>query len=290
MFKKIFQLKFYFLFIIFVLVLGSSFISIQTLAEAAHEEIDLEIFGINFGKADLSGLSLPLITVLVAIVDGFNPCAMWVLLFLISLLLEEKNVLKRWLLGGIFLLVSGFSYYLFLTAWLNINELIGFIAWTRAIIALIAVGIGLWSIRSYFLEKDESGCKVGEKVEKQKTFKKLQGIVSQKNIWISILGIVILAFSVNLFELLCSAALPAIYTNLLATQEVVGLSKHAYLLLYVLIFMLDDLLIFAIAMFTLQATGISTKYNRLVQLISGIIMLLFGFWITYEVAVGIRLL
>jgi hypothetical protein len=227
----------------------------------------------------------------VAFIDGFNPCAMWVLLFLISLLLEVEDKFKKWTLGIVFLLTSGVSYFFFLAAWLEINELIGLIPWTRGIIALFAWGAGIWSIKSYLDEKDkDSGCKVAGNEDRQKMFAKLKKIVLEQSFILSIIGIIFLALSVNLFELLCSAALPATYTNVLASQDVTGLAKYAYLLFYVIVFMIDDIIIFAIAMITMQVTGISTKYNRLSKLIGGIVMMLLAAWITIEVMQGMGLL
>jgi hypothetical protein len=266
--------------------------SLDVLASSSSDNIiSLEIFGLSFGEVDLSQYSLPVITFLVAFIDGFNPCAMWVLLFLISLLLEVEDKFKKWTLGLVFLITSGISYFFFLAAWLEINELIGLIPWTRGLIALFAWGAGIWSIKSYLDEKDkESGCKVAGNEDRQKMFAKLKKIVLEQSFILSIIGIILLALSVNLFELLCSAALPATYTNVLASQDVTGLAKYAYLLFYVLVFMIDDIIIFAVAMITMQVTGISTKYNRLSKLIGGIVMMLLATWITIEVMQGLGLL
>jgi len=245
------------------------------------ESIDLDIFGLNFGQVDLSNFSLPIVTIVIGIIDGFNPCAMWILLFLISILIEEEKVWKRWLLGGIFLGVSGLAYFAFLTAWLNINLLIGLNVWVKILVSLVAFLVAVISLKDF--QKEQSGCKVGDQVEKKELAGKIKGIIKNQNIWLASIGIAILALSVNIFELVCSAALPAVYTNLLASQDITGLIRYMYLGLYALFFMLDDLLIFGIAMFTLQATGISKKYNKWIKLISGIVMLILAFWLAYQV-------
>jgi len=258
----------------------------------AQETVPIEIFGLYFGSFDALSVSIPILTFFVALIDGFNPCAMWVLLFLISLLLDMKEAWKRWYLGAVFLLTTAVAYYLFLLSWLKINELIGLIPITRALIAIAAWVVGFWTINSYLQNRkqEQTGCKVGEAEERKKMFSRIREILQRQNLaWMTI-GIIILAFSVNLFELLCSAALPATYTNVLASQGIDGLGKYLYLLLYVIIFALDDFLIFAIAMITLQATGITTKYNNLIKLISGIIMLILAGWITIEVMTGLGIL
>jgi hypothetical protein len=278
--------------LIHALFAGLLVVIMTPLTVFAEETVPIEIFGFYFGSFDALSVSIPVLTFFVALIDGFNPCAMWVLLFLISLLLDMKEVWKRWYLGGVFLLTTAVAYYLFLLSWLKINELIGLIPITRAIIAIAAWIVGFWSINSYLQHRKEqqTGCKVGESEDRKKMFSRIREILQRQNLaWMTV-GIIILAFSVNLFELLCSAALPATYTNILASQGIDGLGKYLYLLLYVIVFALDDFLVFAIAMVTLQATGITTKYNNLIKLISGIIMLILAGWITIEVMTGLGIL
>ena len=81
-----------------------------------------------------------------------------------------------------------------------------------------------------------------------------------------------LAISVNVIELACSAGLPLIFTQILAMNKVRRIAKLIYLLLYILFFMIDDIIVFAIAMFTFKVTGISTKYTKYSHLIGGIII------------------
>lgn len=253
----------------------------------AADKIPLQFYSFKLGEFDPQGASLPLITFVIALVDGFNPCAMSILLFLISILLEMKEVWKRWYLGGIFLLTSGVSYFLFLASWLKINEFVGLIPITRALIALAAWIIGIWTLNSWWENRNlEAGCKVSEQETSRKMFGKVREVLGKKNLLFASIGIAGLAFSVNLFELLCSAALPATYTNILAGTGVNDFTKNIYLLFYVLIFMIDDLLIFSLAMLTLQTTGITNKYNNLIKLISGVIMIVLALWITIEVMQG----
>jgi len=257
----------------------------------ANNNIAIEIYGWKFGQFNSQDFSLPLVTFFIALIDGFNPCAMSILLFLISILLEMKEAWKRWYLGGVFLVTSSFSYFLFLASWLKINEFIGLIPVTRALIAVAAWIIGLWTLNQWWENRQKAaGCKVSEQEKSRKMFSKITEVLHRQNLFLATLGIVVLAFSVNLFELLCSAAMPATYTNILAGSGVDGLAKLGYLLLYVLVFMLDDLLVFSIAMITLHATGITNKYNNLVKLISGIIMLVLAFWITVEVMQGLQII
>lgn len=228
-----------------------------------------------FGEKNIKDFSLPVLTVVIGILDGFNPCAMWVLLFLISLLLGMHNRKKMWILGGTFILVSGIVYFLFLSLWLNLFLFIGYITYIRYAIALVALGSGIYHIREYFINKAGT-CKVTKGEKQQKIFTKLKEIVSSDKFLFSLFGIVLLAVAVNLVELACSAGLPAIYTQVLALSDLSVFQYYGYLLLYILFFMLDDLFVFFLAMTTLKMAFINAKYTRYSNMIGGILMLIIG--------------
>ncbi len=233
------------------------------------------------GEIDAKSFSLPVLTVVMGILDGFNPCAMWVLLFLISLLLNVKDKKRMWILGSTFIVASAFVYFMFMAAWLNLIMFLGLIIWVRILIGLLALGGGTYSLRDFFVNK-EAACKVSGGEKRQRTFDKLKKAVHQKNLFLALIGIIVLAFAVNLVELFCSAGLPAVYTQVLALNDISNLGKYLYILLYILFFMIDDLIIFFIAMTTLHITGISTKYSRLSRLIGGILMLAIGLMLIFR--------
>lgn len=233
------------------------------------------------GEVKTANFSLPLLTIVIGFLDGFNPCAMWVLLFLISLLLGMKNKKRMWILGIAFILASGISYFLFMAAWLNLFLFIGLIVWVRIIVGLIASGSGIYHLREYWMNRP--GCKtVGGKERRMKIFEKLKEISSNKKFIIALGGIILIAFAVNLVELVCSAGLPAIYTNVLSLSDIPTWQYYMYIALYILIFMLDDLIIFFIAMITLKSVGISSKYSRYSSLVGGIIILILGILLIFK--------
>ena len=240
----------------------------------APKSIPKEVSFPIIGKINLTTLSLPIITAVIGTLDGFNPCAMWVLLFLISLLLNLQDKKRRWLLGSTFIIASGLVYFFFMSAWLNILLFIGFIVWVRVAIAVFALGAGAFSLNKY--RQHQTGCLVENGEKRKKTFEQLKKITYDKNLLMALLGIIALAFAVNLVELLCSAGFPAIFTQILALNQLPLIQYYLYILLYVVFFMADDILIFIIAMKTLEATGISTKYAKYSHLIGGILMVLIG--------------
>ncbi len=234
-----------------------------------------------FGEVDLKSFSLPLLTVVLALLDGFNPCAMWTLLFLISLLLGMKNKRRMWALGIAFIASSALVYFLFLAAWLNLFLFLGFIIWVRLLIGLVALGAGGYYLRDYIVNK-QGRCAVMGNQNRQKVFEKIRNITQKRSFALAIIGIILLAFAVNLVELICSAGLPAIYTNILSLSNLPTFQYYLYLLLYIFIFMLDDLFIFFMAMTTLQIVGIQSKYSRFSHLIGGILMLIIGFLLLFK--------
>jgi glutaredoxin len=227
------------------------------------------------GNVQVSSLSLPMLTVLIGLLDGFNPCAMWVLLFLISLLIGMQDRKRMWILGGTFILVSGFMYYLFMAAWLNVFLVIGYASIVRYGIAFASLGIGFYYLRRYVKNKD-GGCETADYSKKQQIFDKAKKAVTKEHLAAAVLGIAALAVAVNILELLCSAGLPAIYTKVLSMTPMPKFTYYLYLLGYVFFFMLDDLIVFIVAMVTFRAIGIESKYSRYSQLIGGLVMLALG--------------
>lgn len=233
------------------------------------------------GEIKTKNLSLPVFTILLGALDGFNPCAMWTLLFLISLLLGMENRKRMWILGSTFIIASASVYFLFMAAWLNLLLFIGFLVWVRIIIGLVALVGGGYNLKEYFTNK-ESGCKLTGTEKRQRVFEKLKNITQQKSFYLALGGIIVLAFAVNLVELICSAGLPVVFTQVLALSNLMSWQYYAYMLLYIFFFMLDDLFVFFIAMVTLQLTGITTKYTRLSHLIGGILMLIIGLLLIFK--------
>ncbi len=233
------------------------------------------------GKIDAYKFSLPILTIIMGFLDGFNPCAMWTLLFLISLLLGMKDRKRMWILGTAFIIASASVYFLFMSAWLNLILFLGFVIWVRILIGILALFGGGYSLKEFLFNK-ESGCKVANDESRQKVFQKLKATVGKNSFWLALGGIIALAFLVNLVELICSAGLPAVYTQVLALNELSKLQYYLYILLYIFFFMLDDLFIFFVAMITLEMTGISTKYSKYSQLIGGMIMLIIGILLIFK--------
>jgi len=236
-----------------------------------------------FGQINLSKLSLPVLTVVVAAFDGFNPCAMWVLLFLIALLINVKSRKRMWLVGGTFIAASGIVYFLLLSAWLNLFMAISYVTLTRIIIGIMALGVGIWQLKK-FATYQPGVCEVAPVGSKwnERLSQKAKQVVTSTALPATFIGIVLLALGVNLIEFFCSAGLPAIYTQVLSLNQLSPLSYYLYLLLYTFIFMLDDLIIFAIAVITLSKIGFTDKYTKWSMLVGGLIIFLLGLLLIFK--------
>lgn len=236
-----------------------------------------------FGEIRTRDVSLPLFTVMMGAVDGFNPCAMWVLVFLIGLLLGLQDRRRMWLLGGTFIAVSAGIYFLFMVAWLNLMIFLGFIFWVRVLVGLVALIAGFYNLKEYFLNAP-GVCKVTGNERRQRIFQKLKEITQRQQLWLALGGIVLLAFMVNLVELICSASLPVVYLQVLTLNDLPPSLYYLYILLYIFIFMLDDLIVFFVAMTTLQVTGMTGKYSRFSHLLGGLAMVAVGLLIIFKPA------
>lgn len=250
---------------------------IVQLGEENGKKISLPIFG----EINSKDFSLPVLTIIVALLDGFNPCAMWTLFFLISLLLGMEDKKRMWILGTVFIATSAFVYFLFLSAWLNFFLFLGFAVWVRVIIGTFALIAGGYYLKDFFLNKN-AVCKVAGNEKRQKVFEKMKLITQKRQLVLAVFGMILLAFAVNMVELICSAGLPAIYTQILALSNLPKIKYYAYLLLYILIFMLDDLIVFFTAMITLKAVGLDSKYSKFSHLIGGILMFLIGILLLFK--------
>ena len=228
------------------------------------------------GEVDIKSVSIPLVAVVLGFIDGFNPCAMWILLFLINLLFGMKDKKKSWILGLTFLFISGFVYFLSL---LGINFILGIatINWMKIVIAIFILIAGILNLRKYLrIRKEEAGCTIVDDKKRKKIISKMRNIIKSKSFGLALGGIIILAATVNLIEMACSLGFPLIFNEVLTVNEITGFTKIIYLLIYILFYMIDDIVVFSISMVTLEATGITNKYNKLCTLISAIIMIIMG--------------
>lgn len=233
------------------------------------------------GKIDVKKTSLTLVGIILGFIDGFNPCAMWILLLLINMTLSINDRKKMITIGLTFIITSGIIYFL---SMLGISVILDLtmVTLVRDLIALVAIILGIYNLYIYIKTRKDTGCHVVDKEKRKGIIKKINDILSKKSLLLMILGTIVLASSVNLVELACSLGFPTIYLELLSINNIHGLAKILYLIIYIFFYLIDDLIIFLIAVFTLKSKGISTRYNKLVNLIGGILMILMGLLLIFK--------
>jgi glutaredoxin len=228
-----------------------------------------------FGSLSASRLGLPAFTLALGLLDGFNPCAMWVLLFLLSLLVRLRDRRRMALIAGTFVLVSGTVYYAFMAAWLNVFLLTGFSDALRFTLAALALLIGGVNVRDAW-QAEEGYTLAIPAAAKPGLYARLRAILSAGALLPSLTGVAALAVLVNFVELLCTAGLPAMYTAVLAQQGLEPTAHYAYLGLYILGYIADDSLMVAAAVLALGNQRLSLRAGRGLKALSGLVMLALG--------------
>jgi glutaredoxin len=248
----------------------------ETVSAGTEEKIVLSIIS----EPNPKEYSLLALAVILGLIDGFNPCAMWVLVYLIALMMNLNDRKKLWFIVGSFVMASGVLYFLFMSAWLNAFLLLGYMRAVTVLIGIVALGGGILSIREYITTKGELVCKVGDAEYKRGTIARLEEIVASPFMIPTVAAIVALAFVVNSVEFVCSSAIPAVFTQVLALANISSLEHYGYIALYVFFFMLDDLIVFGLAAFAISG-GVGEKYAKYCKIIGGAILLLLGLMLLF---------
>jgi hypothetical protein len=227
------------------------------------------------GEIVLSDYSLPAVAIILCLVYGFNPCAMWVLVYLISIVATLRDRKRIWLICGSFVLASGILYFLFMTVWLNAFLLIGYVKAVTIVVALVALGGGTLQVREVVKTKGAIVCEVTDEESRKKTMTKVQKIVSSPLTWGILAGIIALAFTVNAVEFVCSAAIPAVFTQVLSLSNLSTFQYYGYILLYDVFFMLDDTIVFGTAAFALTSR-LGDRYAKYSRPVGATILIILG--------------
>ena len=251
-------------------------------AKANPEQFQIDFFGRTL---TLDDIGLPAFTLATGLLDGFNPCSMWVLLLMISLL-APLNVRPRMLaIAGTFVLVEGIAYFIFLAAWLNLFLLIGMARWSQLLIAGIAIVVGLINLKDFFAFKWGRIGQISLSIpdsQKPKIYNRMRGILLAKSLPAAIGATIVLAVLVQIVELLCTSGFPALFTRILTLRELDTWAYYGYLLLYMAAYMLDDIIVLGIGITLLSRHRLQEKGGRVLKLLSGLAMVGLGIYLIFE--------
>jgi glutaredoxin len=245
------------------------------------EVIDAPALEMFNGRLDPRRLGMPLFTLAVGLIDGFNPCAMWVLLLLLSILVNLKDRWRIVAIAGTFVFVSGAAYFAFMAAWLNVFEWIGYVRPVQVCLGLLAIVIGSIHVKDFFAFKQGVSLSIPE-AAKPGIYDRMRRIVNADNLPAAVAGAFALAVLVNVVELLCTAGLPAVYTNILSQQGFSAAGRYGYLLLYIVAYMFDDALMVAGVVWTLSRLRLQETGGRWLKLLSGTVICLLGLTMLFK--------
>lgn len=233
------------------------------------------------GKIEAKNASIILIAIILGFIDGFNPCAMWILLLLINMCISIKDKKKMLIVCLTFIITSGIIYFL---SMLGIGFILDLttISYIRNIIAILAIILGIYNLYTYLKTRKQTGCHVVKKEKRKTIITKINNILNNKNTLLMFGGTIILATSVSLVEMACSLGFPTIFLELLSINNIHSFLKVTYLLIYILFYLIDDILVLFLSIKAFETKGISTKYNKYVHLIGGLIMILMGVLLIFK--------
>lgn len=227
------------------------------------------------GELDAHTLSLPVFTLLIAGLDAFNPCAFFVLLFLLSLMVHARSRARMLVVGMTFVFCSGLVYFLFMAAWLNLFLVIGGARVVTLLAGLLATLIGLLNVKDFFWFQRGPSLSIPEQA-KPGLYRRMRGLLNAENSATMVAGTVVLALAANSYELLCTAGFPMVYTRVLTLNDLSSWAHYGYLALYNSIYVLPLLFIVLLFTFTLGARKLSERQGRILKLLSGVMMLALG--------------
>lgn len=246
-------------------------------AASQPESFEIEFLG---RKLSLEQVGLPLFTLAMGLLDGFNPCSMWVLILMISLLAPMNNRGRMLAVAGTFVAVEGIAYFMFMAAWLNLFLFIGLSRASELIIAAIAILAGAVNLKDFWA----FGWGVSLSIPtaaKPGIYARIRAILQAKNLAGAMAGAVVLAVLVQIVEFLCTSGFPALFTRILTLKQPGAFGYYAYLLLYNLAYMLDDVIVLGIGVITLSQRRLQEKEGRWLKLVSGLVMVGLGIYLAF---------
>mgnify|MGYP000669337881 CR=1 FL=1 len=245
--------------------------SAESTAEAPRQESTLPLPG----GLDAGNLSLPVLTLVLGGIDAFNPCAFFVLLFLLSLLVHAHSRWRMLLIGGTFVLFSGLLYFVFMAAWLNLFLVLEGLRTVTLLAGLVACTLAVLNMKDFFLRERELSLSIPE-ARKPSLFARMRGLIAADSLPAMLTGTVVLALAANTYELLCTSGFPLVYTRALTLSDLSPAGYYLYLALYNLVYVLPLLAMVIAFTFTLGSRKLSEKEGQFLKLLSGLMMLGLG--------------
>lgn len=226
------------------------------------------------GPTDVSAYSLPTMAAVLGLIDGFNPCAMWVLVTFLIVLVQMANRERMLAVAGLFIVAETVMYYLILNVWFTTWDFIGLDQWVTPIVGMVSLGGGLFFLYEWY--HSDGTCQVTNLEQRAKISSRIKKLATEPFTWLTAGGVIVLAFSVNVIEFACSIGIPQAFTKIVELNELTWLHTQGLMALYILGYMVDDFLVFGLALWGFEKLHLTAQYSKWSNLIGGILMLLLG--------------
>lgn len=227
-----------------------------------------------FGVVDVARFSLPILSGVLGLIDGFNPCAMWVLITFLLVLIQMRSRERLLAVAGLFIVAETLMYYLILNIWFTTWDFVGLDQWVTPLVGLLAVGGGLFFLYEWYTS--DGTCKVVNLEDRAKISGRIKKLASEPFTWLTAFGVIMLALSVNIIEFACSIGIPQAFTKILELNALSFLETQSLMLIYILGYMVDDFLVFGLALWGAEKMHMTAQYSKWSNLAGGILMLLLG--------------
>ena len=254
---------------------GDTVCEVPGLTKGAENQVLVNIPIIN-KTVDLTNYSLLTMSIILGTIDGFNPCAMWVLVLFLTALIAVGNKVKMFRVAGLFILAEAVMYFFILNAWIYAWDFVGLDKWVTPLVEIVGIIGGIFFIRNYLKKGDTLECEVTDFEQRAKISKKIKDIANKPFTLLTALAIIGLALSVNVIEFACSVGIPQTYTKILQINEVPFWTRQFYTFIYIIGYMIDDIIVFGFALMSVNKLQLTTKYSKWVNLFGGILMIILG--------------
>ncbi len=229
---------------------------------------------------DVMQYSLPLLSSILGLIDGFNPCAMWVLVTFLLVLLQIGSRRRMFVFAGLFIIAETVMYYLILNVWFKTWDFVGLDRFVTPLVGMISIGGGLFFLYEWYTA--DGTCKVVNIEEKAKISGRIKKLASEPLTFLTVLGVIFLAFSVNVIEFACSIGIPQAFTKIIEMNDLSFLQTQGYIVLYIFFYMIDDFLVFGLALWGFDKLHLTAQYSRWSNLIGGFLMLFLGYILLFH--------
>ena len=234
------------------------------------------------GSINIKKFSLPVLAIILGALDGFNVCSLGALVLILGLVLAIKSRKKTLLFGGIFILTTAIVYGLLIVIWYQIFSFFtSYMRLMQILIGLLGIGGGIYFFKEFLkFRKYGPTCEVASSngIVARFTSKFRDSLKNSTNTLLLLGGVFLFAGIITIIEFPCSAVIPVAFAGVLAQS---GLSTFQYLLyiaIFLLFYMLDEIIVFLIAFFTMKLWLASSKITTWITLLEAIILFVLGIY------------